>query len=279
MFDLYLGIALMLCLCVAVGIASGKLYQRIPKAGKHTLLALILLGIPGIWFFNSDNTLLMTIVPLSGIITFSNASPILAAALSGIIWTGVPGGPIRKGFSSGLLLITGFGAAYVPILTPAPPTRDWWQGTLCRQTTDSTCSAASAATLLKHYGIDTTEKEMANLCRTTTRGTVPAGVFRGLKLQTADTDLRVRVEKLTLDELRNTTFPALISVGLPRVHDLDPRYESKWGWTPGVLHSVVLFGFPDETSVDIGDPSVGRERWDVTGIQDLWTGQVIRLER
>lgn len=41
----------------------------------------------------------------------------------------------------------------------------------------------------------------------------------------------------------------LFALGFCRASDADSRYEQEWGWTPGVPHTVVFFGFTDEEMV------------------------------
>jgi hypothetical protein len=57
---------------------------------------------------------------------------------------------------------------------------------------------------------------------------------------------------------------------------------NEWGWTPGKRHAVVVFGFlPDGKieKIDMGDPSVGREKWNVESLNTLWNGEGITLTR
>jgi hypothetical protein len=74
---------------------------------------------------------------------------------------------------------------------------------------------------------------------------------------------------------------ALLLVRLDRGADADPRYEAEWGWTPGVNHTVVFYGFgvndgnPD--SVGIGDPAAGREHWNRDALRVLWHGEGLWL--
>jgi hypothetical protein len=56
-------------------------------------------------------------------------------------------------------------------------------------------------------------------------------------------------------------------------------YVSEWGWTPGKRHAVVVFGFLPGGKLDIGDPSVGREKWDEAALTVLWNGEGIQLSR
>lgn len=277
MLDLYLIIGLMLVASIVVAMTSAKIYPKLKRRGRFLFGLAILAPLPVAIYVGTPLPLLVKLFPISGLIAMSSPVPLLAGALAGIAWSGIPGGTLRKALTIVPLTGAALFTTYLPLFSPTPACGDTWIEGLCMQTTRSTCSAASIATLLRHYEISATESEIATLCRTTKHGSLPAGCYRALKLMTADTPHRVVVKSLTLDELRKCPTPALITVGLPRVHSLDPRYETHWGWIPGVKHSVLFYGFLSENTVAIGDPSVGREKWNVTGILDLWQGEVMRL--
>ena len=107
---------------------------------------------------------------------------------------------------------------------------------------------------------------------------VIAWPYRGLKLKTTGTDWDVEAFSCTANELPGKlTGPVIISVGLIETEGVDPRYREKRGWIPGIRHSVVLFQFKEDGSVEIGDPAIGREHWSVRSIRDLYRGQGMRL--
>lgn len=144
------------------------------------------------------------------------------------------------------------------------------------QTSKESCSPAAAATLLYAHGIRTTEQEMAELCRTSRLGTTMLGLYRGLKIKTRGTQWDVEVFRGTIPEMRGLGGTMLITVGLKKGQDADPRYQREWGWPPGVKHTVVVFDFPG-TEVEIGDPAAGREQWTLTDLETLWYGEGLRL--
>jgi len=39
----------------------------------------------------------------------------------------------------------------------------------------------------------------------------------------------------------------------------------------------IYVGFRENNKIEIGDPAVGREHWDVESLEVLWHGQGIRL--
>lgn len=165
-----------------------------------------------------------------------------------------------------------------PQTTDAPLAKDG----VVRQTSESSCSAASAAAILAQAGISATETEMASLCLTRDSGTPMLGLYRGLRRKTAGTSWRVSVlSRATVTDLRAAcqSGPVLLSVGLDRwQRGYDPRYVTEWGWTPGKRHAVVLFGFLPGGKIDMGDPSVGREKWDEKALAVLWNGEGIQLK-
>jgi hypothetical protein len=163
----------------------------------------------------------------------------------------------------------------------APPhCTDVWTDGVSRQSTDATCSAAAAATLLRAHDIPATEREMAELCLTRRQGTNWQGLYRGLKLKTAGTPWDVEVFHCNLRELQATlSGPAILTVQLGP-NQTDQRYIDDFGWIPGLSHSAVLFRFsPDGLLVEMGDPSVGREEWSTDDLRILWTGKGMRLVR
>jgi hypothetical protein len=110
------------------------------------------------------------------------------------------------------------------------------------------------------------------------------GIYRGLSRKTRGTAFfTAALTDANTDTLIRTAHdsgPVLIGVGLPRfaLRPIDPRYESEWGWTPGLRHAVVFFGSLPNGKIDIGDPSTGREAWDRKALDVLWDGEGLYLK-
>ncbi len=88
-------------------------------------------------------------------------------------------------FIHGLMILMTLGIAVPyakPVLAPvdADVYRNTWRDGVCIQSTAS-CGAASVATILKHYGIETTEKEIALECYTYVAGTENWYLARALR--------------------------------------------------------------------------------------------------
>jgi hypothetical protein len=82
-----------------------------------------------------------------------------------------------------IILTLGLAAPYAkPILAPVDPSvyRNQWRDDVCLQSTAS-CGAASAATILRLYGIEATEREIAGECYTYVSGTENWYLARALR--------------------------------------------------------------------------------------------------
>ncbi|WP_425618536.1 hypothetical protein NA78x_002245 [Anatilimnocola sp. NA78] len=214
------------------------------------------------------------------LILVGNWLPIIAAALAAIVWHRPATSALRRVVCiAGLAAAASFSFLY-PLLGNAPACEDRWDslGT-CLQTTKQTCSPASAATLLRQYGIAATEQEMAELCLTRD-GTSWQGLYRGLKLKTAGTPYDVEVVWCSDDQLRELADrPVILSVGLARGSRSDSDFTREFGWQPGVNHSVVLLEFDSAGNAVIADPSLEmcREHWSRDMLRTLWRGYAFRL--
>src|SRR5205823_988864 len=77
---------------------------------------------------------------------------------------------------------------------------DEWDGECCMQTSEYSCGAAAAATLLKLNGIDAHEAEMMKPCLTSFRGTSFWGLYHGLREKADAAGQRVIVADLSFEE-------------------------------------------------------------------------------
>src|SRR5262245_18617879 len=189
-----------------------------------------------------DSVFLTHVLPVSNLVVVGNWSPLLVALLAGLIWWRVPPPDARRAAVVTALVLACLVAIYTPILSKPPPMQDRWDRNVCLQTSRASCSPAAAATLLKRYGIKTSEQEMAMLCLTSDKGTSVHGLWRGLKLKTAGTGYDVYMfDHGRIDDLPGMG-PALLTVELKADAKVDPVYERSWGWMPGVPHTVVLLG-------------------------------------
>lgn len=222
-------------------------------------------------------------LPLQPALIYGRWVPLFAAALAALLWPRLPATWYRRYPAVVLLLAVAWYQSFGDLV--APRFRNFanvWSDGVCIQSNDATCSAASAATILKTVGLDTTEAAMAGACLTTTRGTTFHGLLRGLAKAVEGTDYTcVPFGGRGLSELKQEVAkgPVIIWVRLDPGPEVDIRYQRDWGWVPGVAHAVVLFRFLPKDRVEIGDPSVGREVWHVRGLRDLWHGEGVALRK
>lgn len=281
MNDLYVAITIVGLVSLGAGLLAAYAGSRVSR-GKATLLCVLVVGLivaHVLWV--SDRPWVARVLPFSNVIVLGSALPPLVAGLAGLAWRLIPGNVARRGFLLAALIgACGFRALGPVFVSPMPETNDRWRHGVCLQTSPATCSPAAAATLLRAHGIPATEGEMAGLCLTRERGTAAHGLYRGLKLKTAGTPWDVEVFHTDPAGLRAMSpGAAILTVRLDRNPGIDPRYEQLWGWLPGVRHTVVLFEFTDDGKVEMGDPSIGRERWSANDLRVLWHGEAMRLVR
>lgn len=279
MRDIYLGLLILAVLSVmsfGAGRAGGRCVSR---RAANSLSCLAVAGLIAYMYFLWDQTALVRWLPFSNLIVVGNWFPIAASFLGGLASTQSTLPLWRRGLAVGVLQLAAAIVVLSPLSGSAPRCGDAWREGVCLQTTKSTCSAASAATLLNLHGIEANEQEMAELCLTR-RGTNWMGLYRGLKKKTAGTIWEVEVFTGSADELRLLNSPAILSVGLTQDTQTDSIYQTELGWRPGVRHSVVLFGFVTDL-VEIGEPTpdAGRERWTDNDLQEVYLGQGMRLVR
>ncbi|MEX0819802.1 MAG: hypothetical protein WD070_09405, partial [Pirellulaceae bacterium] len=224
---------------------------------------------------------LATILPFSNLVIIGNWLPLLAGLLAGFAWRRIYGRIVRKTLCTSALAVAAGYAAVLPMLGAPPECSNAWdRDGICLQTTQQTCTPASAATLLRWHGIDATEAEMAELCLTR-QGTTWMGLYRGLKHKTRGTRWDVEVLECGADEIpQPPTEPMILSVGLgEEVPEGDkPRFE-EWGWRPGQGHSVLLLagGHRDHFKIADPTPGYGIEMWSRKNLEELFQGTAVRL--
>jgi len=86
---------------------------------------------------------------------------------------------------------------------------------ICLQSSDYSCGAAAAASLLALAGFNTTEREMAELCGTNAEfGTDEFAVCRGLRRFLAGRGCRVEIERSGWEQLERTQLPVMATTRL-----------------------------------------------------------------
>lgn len=279
-FDLSIGIAIICLMAVGVFLLAALVDWK--KRKQPALVCSLLIIAWQVWFsvWGRDQTWLATVLPFSNLVIVGNWLPLGFAVLAAIAWRTSPGRWWRR--SVPVLGLAGMAtyALIQPLLGQPPRCHNEWKGDVCLPSSDTTCAAASATTLLKAYGIQTTESEMTKLCLTR-KGTTWQGLYRGLKIKTVGTGLRVVVFSGNVERLKTMQGPLMLDVGLPRSGSAPKIYSQEYGWQPGVLHSVILYGFKGTDRIEIAEPTpgVGHEEWSLVDLEVLYRGRGLRLER
>jgi hypothetical protein len=277
MADIYLGIAVVLSAALAIGLLA---YHAARRGGFWVGLLMAVLAVVGLGLnvaYFRHTVWPARIFPFSNMMILADPSPILVAILVGTGAVILPGGVLRRAVWLVPLVAVCLFASYGFLLGTPPRMGNQWRDGLCRQTSRASCAPAAAATLLAAYGIPATEAEMARLCLTTGDGTSSRAIFRGLLLKAEGTSRCVEVFRGDLGALRALRGPVLLNMRLDPKAGTDPISEKKWGWRPGVAHTVVLFRSLCDGRFYVGDPAVGFELWAQKDIETLWHGEGFRL--
>lgn len=277
MQDLQISLAIMssLTLCLAgVGIylqlRTQRRTQRACMLLSSTAMAVYLACL---W----NSPLLVSLLPFSSAVILGNWLVPGGGFLAGILMSSRSIHPLRRGLLACSLLLLCAYSLFSPLLGTAPRCANVeFERILEFQTTETTCSAACAAGLLRLHGIPATEREMADLCLTR-RGTHWLGVYRGLKLKTAGTEWDVVAERLTIPEILSAgNTPGVLSLSLhgwaaSRTEDTELAGLSG--------HSVILLGQrrPGEAAVFDPSPDYGFDVWTEAALQGVDSAIRLRL--
>ena len=201
MVDLYLSLGVMLTLCGLAAFAGAALQKRAGRATVVSAEVFVCLATAAYLNLLWDRPSLSRLLPFSSTIILGNWLPIVGSFFLGVCLK-----TERITFLRRILLaicmvaISGYSLAKPMLGKPPVCVPVMYDRTLDFQTTDQTCSAACAASLLRLHGVSANEKELARLCLTR-HGTHWLGVYRGLKLKTAGTKWDVVVEEVSTQDL------------------------------------------------------------------------------
>lgn len=279
MVDLYMSLGIMISLCGLAASAGASLQKR---AGRVTIVGvefLVCVATAAYLHWLWDRPVLSRLLPFSGTIILGNWLPIVGSLFLGVCLKTQRIARVRRVvLATAMVSISGYSLAR-PMLGEAPaclPSKP--QRTLDFQTTNQTCSAACAASLLRLHGVSADEEELAKMCLTR-RGTHWLGVFRGLKLKTANTKWDVVAEEVDVEEL----FTRQTNLGILAMsfqsQGADNRPDPEWGFESSVGHTVLILQSRSALSLDVFDPSpdYGFETWDKDVLASVRHSILIRL--
>jgi hypothetical protein len=287
MHSLWLAMALMALLSVAVFFATRRLVSRLSHRWLEGLAAVIVVLI-GVYVRSVWGQLwIVRWIPLASVVVLANWFPLLLGALAGVFWVRTQTQTFWRRLPAQAVLMAGAVWSEIYVIPRHPPEcgNEWIEKSptmpyrICRQTTPYTCSAAAAATILTALGVETSEAEMSRLCLTR-EGTTWLGLYHGLTVRLQETDYRAEFFECSVADLPAAAgeFPLLLCCCLtPEVDEEFPAYAEERGWKPGVSHSTVLLRYHPPVCA-IGDPSQpSPEFWSTEDLENLWTGTGLRI--
>jgi hypothetical protein len=232
------------------------------------------------WTF-SGNLAWAVLVPNASVVFLSNLMPMLLSFAAGLA---VETSALTR-FSRPLVLFafvvlaTAYAVTpYVrPMIYPVElASKPKWNGDVCQQTHSSTCAPAAAATLLHLQGMVASEREMVATCLTSSCGTEPLGLFRGLALAVQHSGLAARVAKS--DPGQWTASGQFPNISLVRLADQPQSGSSRWLLGPrSEGHAIVVLGRDPDGKWRIADPAFGEAKWDDEQFRSRFTGDAIYL--
>lgn len=277
MTDIVEGALIMLAICSLLFIVGVKTTEHRSKKLGNLVGVLVLLLTVAYIVFLWDHVVLTKLIPYSNVIILGNWFPVGAAILSGIACGRLREFKVRRAVTAVSMLVVGGLGLFWPILGSPPKCEECWEDGNCLQTARTSCMPAASATLIRCYGVKTTEREMARLCFTRT-GTNWLGLYHGMAVKLEPKGLGPTLFEETLQELLAHDGPQIISCGLTEKNaEAYPDYNREWGWIIGVKHAVVLKEV-DGDRVFIADPAVGLEEWTLADLRVLWDGRGVRVQ-
>jgi len=263
MVDLYLSLGIMISLCGLAAVAGASLQKRAGRVVVFSTEAVVCLATAAYLQYVWDRPLLTRLLPFSGTVILGNWLPVVGSFLLGVYLKTERIMQLRRIVLATVMVgISGFSLAK-PMLGPPPSCVPSFNNrTLDFQTTNQTCSAACAASLLRMHGISATEDELARICLTR-RGTHWLGLYRGLKLKTARTNWDVVAEEVNPKDLFSSKPNFGILAMSFQAPGEDQVVDSEWGFESDVGHTVLVLQSRSSKSLDVFDPSpeYGHETW------------------
>jgi hypothetical protein len=225
----------------------------------------------------------------SAALYWSNVTPVVLAFSAGMAGHAVD---VRRHFRpavAAILMTLAVAFVITPIARPVLFPLDWdqapepqwmtqWQDGVYMQSNSASCAPAAAVTLLGQAGISANERELASACLSSSLGTAPLGLYRGLSTVAREHDLKARVASRDPSQWHQRgQLPnvALVRLGLIG----EGRQDHGFVGNVTVGHVVTVLGKTDGGRWLIGDPAVGKVSWSDEELRKRFTGEAIYLSQ
>jgi hypothetical protein len=280
-FELASGILLISTLSVFAFVAPGHLAG--PQKHRVSLFAVSLLLTLGFAWGLSGRLMWAVLIPATSAICFSNFMPVLLSLTAGMaLRTQSLNHRWRWASSSAMIALA---AAYClapiarPVLSPIVfDSAPLWKGKICLQSHSATCAPAAAATLLKLAGIESDESSMTQVCLTSTQGTVPLGLYRGLATAAESSQRQPKIASSNPDTwLASNQLPNVALVQFAQPHSQEQPGFFRGPTAEG--HAIVVLDRAANGDWILIDPAFGKTRWSDEQFRSRFTGEAIYLSR
>lgn len=279
MVDLYLSLGIMISLCGLAAFAGASLQKRAGRVVVFSTELVVCLATAAYLQYLWDRPLLSRLLPFSGTVILGNWLPVAGAFFLGVYLKTERITQLRRVILAMVMVGISVYSLAKPMLGQ-PPTcvPSFSNRTLDFQTTNQTCSAACAASLLRMHGISASEDELARISLTR-RGTHWLGVYRGLKLKTANTNWDVVAEEVNPKDLFSSKPNFGILAMTFQAPGEDQVFDPEWGFESNVGHTVLVLQSRSSKSLDVFDPSpqYGHETWNEDVLASVRQGILLRL--
>ena len=279
MVDLYLSLGIMISLCGLAAFAGASLQKRAGRVIVFCIEVVICLVTAAYLQYLWDRPLLSRLLPFSSTVILGNWLPVVGSFFLGVFLKTERITQLRRIVLASVMIgISGYSLAKPMLGQPPECVPSFNNRTLDFQTTNQTCSAACAASLLRMHGISATEDELARICLTR-RGTHWLGVYRGLKLKTANTNWDVVAEDVNPKDLFSSRPNLGVLAMSFQAPGEDQVVDPEWGFESDIGHTVLVLQSRSSKSIDVFDPSpeYGHETWSEEVLASVKQSILLRL--
>ncbi len=276
--DLAFGFVAIAALATAAFLFGHKI--SLQPSSRNAFLFLVSLGASLLFAWCTSGKLAWaTYFSNSAVLYWSNAMPILLGFSAGLAKNAPGLVHWHRPVTVCMLGLLGMGYILSPVARPIlnPVELDEfakWSDNVCLQSHSASCAPAAAATLFRMKGVKTSESLMANACLTSSQGTMPLGLYRGVALVASRHHRSARVASndpsnwIGLGQLPNVAI-------IQFANDYGAGSITRLLGTRAEGHAIVVIGKTDAGRWIIGDPAVGRIVWTNEELISRFTGQAI----
>jgi hypothetical protein len=279
MVDLYLSLGIMISLSGLAAFAGASLQKRAGRVVVFSTEVVVCLATAAYLQCLWDRPILSQLLPFSGTVILGNWLPVVGSFFLGVCLKTERITHLRRIVLATVMVgISGYSLAKPMLGQPPSCVPSASNSTLDFQTTNQTCSAACAASLLRMHGIPASEDELARICLTR-RGTHWLGVYRGLKLKTANSNWDVIAEEVKPEDLFSSKPIFGILAMTFQAPGEDQVCDPEWGFESDVGHTVLVLQSRSSKLLDVFDPSpeYGHETWNEDVLASVRQSILLRL--